>query len=475
MKSALLILGLLLGLGPAVAGPAPPRQRPNFLIMIADDLLWRDLGCTGNPDVHTPNIDRLAGESMNLAGMYTPASTCSPTRHALYTGLYPVRSGAYPNHTTVDAGTRSLFGYLKERGYRVGLQAKSHVAPPQSFPYEHLSKKADDFAALAEFIERDRSQPWLAVYASHDPHGPWNRGPRERYDPAKLTLPPWMHDNELTRQKLAAYYAEVTRLDEQVGACLTALEKSGQKENTLVVFLSEQGSSFPYGGKWSLYENGVRAAAFARWPGRIRPGSRSTTLMQYVDLPPTLLAAAGLDPAGIDTGCPDAEGRRGFDGLSFLPVLLGEEQRRRDYVFAQHTTVGINGYRQPYPMRMVSDGRHKLILNLAPDNEYWIGGIQNDAVYKSWAADGALDPALAARVRRLSHRPAEELYDIKSDPYEQRNMASDPGLEAVKKRLAARLKAWMAQQGDRGMETELAAPGRQPRRANPARPVRSRR
>jgi len=185
-RPAALVAALLLLPSPVRA--AQPDARPNFLLIIADDLNWRDLGCTGSPDVKTPNIDRLAGESMSLRGMFTPAPTCSPLRHALYTGLFPIRSGAYPNHTMVDRPTRSIFNHLKAAGYRVGLQAKTHVSPPESFPFEMISADADDAAALAKFVARDRTQPWLAVFASHDPHGPWTRGPQDLYDPAKITV-----------------------------------------------------------------------------------------------------------------------------------------------------------------------------------------------------------------------------------------------------------------------------------------------
>ena len=184
---------------------ASPTVRPNFLLIIADDLNWRDLGCTGSPDVKTPNIDQLARESMSLRAMFTPAPTCSPLRHALYTGLFPIRSGAYPNHTMVDPSTRSIFTYLKALGYRVGLQAKSHVSPPESFPYEHISANADDAPAFAKFISRDRTQPWLAVFASHDPHSAWTRGPKNLYDPAKITVPSYLHDNATTRKHLATF------------------------------------------------------------------------------------------------------------------------------------------------------------------------------------------------------------------------------------------------------------------------------
>lgn len=472
-----LVLGsMLLSSGALAVQGAADEARPNFLVLIADDLNWRDLGCQGNPDVRTPNIDRLQREGMTLRGMFTPAPTCSPCRHALYTGLFPVRSGAYPNHTRVDEGTRSIFTHLKAMGYRVGLQGKTHVNPPSAFPFEHISKSADDIDAFREFTARDARQPWLLVFASNDPHGPYTRGPKDLYEPAKLTLPPWMHDNAETRKALAAYYAEVTQLDTQVGACLRAVDEAGQRDPTLVLFLSEQGSSFPFGGKWSLYDNGIRISAFVRWPGHVKPGSASDALMQYVDVPPTLIEAAGGDPAKIDTGCADANGQRGFDGRSFLAVLEGRSDHLRDYVFAQHTTVGINGYKEPYPMRAVRDARYKLIRNLAPENEYFIGGIHGGAIYKSWQRDAASDPVFKARFDLLARRPAEELYDLEADPFEMKNLATEPGLAAVKVRLGSRLDAWMAQQGDEGMATELRAKERQPRnqRAQPARPTRAR-
>ena len=457
MRSLLALV--LLMLADAVAA-----ERPNFLVVLADDSTWSHYGFTGNPDVKTPNLDRLAAEGMQLTGMFTPATTCSPSRHALYTGLYSMRSGAYPNHTRVHDGVRSVFGHLKDAGYRVALQAKSHVGPAASFPYEHI-KGQDDFDASRAFITRDADQPWLLVFASHDPHSPWSRGPEGLHDPAKLTVPPYLHDNAATREALAKYYGEINKLDWQTGQLTQMLKQTKQARNTLVIFLSEQGSSLPYGGKWSVYDTGIRVATIVRWPGRVKAGSRSDALVQYVDVPPTLLDAAGIDPATIDAGRPDANGRTGMDGRSFLDVLEGRADSLRDHVFCQHTTVGINGFKEPYPMRAVRDHRYKYIRNLAPENTYWIAGIHGNAVFRTWQEDAKSDPALAERVAFMFRRPAEELYDLESDEFEMDNLADDPALASVKARLAKELDAWMAQQGDLGMETELAARSRQGGRA----------
>lgn len=450
----------------AVTPVTQAAERPNFLLIVADDLCWRDLGFAGNKEVHTPNLDQFAKESMNLKGMFTPATTCSPSRHALYTGLYCVRAGAYPNHTRAYDGTKSIFTHLKKEGYRVALQGKSHVGPKKTFPYEQLGNKqaTDNFKLTNTFITRDKSQPWLLVYASNDPHSPWSRGPKKRYDPKKITIPPYLHDNEITRIRLANYYAEITKLDSQVGSLLKLLKETEQVKNTLVMFVSEQGSSFPYGGKWSVYDNGIRVSTLVRWPGKIKAGSASEALVQYPDVAPTFLQAAGIDPTKIDTGCPDANGKRGFDGISFLGVLTGKSNNHRDYIFSQHTTVGINGYKEAYPMRAVRDQRYKYIRNLAPKNTYYINGIHKGEPLASWQEDAKNNPKLMERVNWLFHRPAEELYDLENDPLEMNNLAANSKYEKIKIRLGEQLDKWMAQQGDKGMETELKAKSRQGRR-----------
>ncbi len=454
-----------------LSGTLSAADRPNFLLMIADDMTWRDLGYEGHPDIHTPNLDQLCTESMHLRQMFTPATTCSPSRHALYTGLYCIRSGAYPNHTRLFDGTKSMFTFLKEAGYRVALQNKTHVGPGESFPYEHIGG-ADVLTETEAFIRRDPNQPWLLVYASNDPHGPWNRGPKELYDPALLTVPPYLHDNKTTRNLLADYYAEISQFDTQVGNLLDLLKRCGEENNTLVMFVSEQGSSFPYGGKWSVYDNGIRASTLVRWPGHVEPNSSSDALLQYVDVAPTFLEAAGVDPRSLDVGCPDAHGHTGFDGRSFLDVLRGKNTQLRKYVFAQQTTVGINGFLEPYPMRAVRDARYKLVVNLAPENTYNISGIHKGQPIASWQEDAKTNPELAVRVQWLFHRPAEEFYDLRSDPDEMNNLANDPELETVKKKLRQQLDRWMEQQGDKGMATEVIAKTRQNagrQQKNPAR------
>ena len=448
-------------------------SQPNFVIFIADDLSWHDVACFGGPTyAKTPHLDQLASEGMKLTAFYSPAAVCSPVRQSLLTGMYPVRSGAYPNHAIVNAGAKSLPHYLKPLGYRTVGVGKKHFARPQNYPFDQWfpmlgepnagggedSGNGDlDLKGLEQFLDANKQSPFFAYIAPNEPHGPWSKGDRSAYDPADLNnLAPYLVDTPEMRDGLARYYAEVSLLDQSVGAVLQTLKKTGRETNTLFIFVSEQGSSVPQ-GKWSLYNPGIRVAAIAAWPGKIKPGSSNDAMVQYVDILPTLIAAAGGDPVKADTGCPDATGDRGFDGRSFLDVLLGKTNRLRDAVFAQHTTRGIANGSDAYASRAVFDGRWKLIVNIHHETEFR-NGISNGALIKSWRNKGQQGDAFAAaQAARYTKRPQFELYDLQTDPWELTNVADHPDNATTLTRLRAQLAAWMKQQGDEGHETEMKA------------------
>ena len=468
--------------GPVQKAMASGGARPNIVIFIADDLTWHDVACFGGPtDAKTPHLDRLAHEGMTLTGFFAASSVCAPVRQELLTGLYPVRSGAYPNHSEVKRGTWSLPHYLKPLGYRTACSGKTHFGPAGSYPFDLMipmaAKKPDDkgdkeakvdqgedgdtrepdMPAMERFIRADATKPFCLYVAPHEPHSPWTKGDRSMYPPAKLKLPPYLVDTPETRQGLSAYYAVVTYLDAEVGGVLQLLERTGHAADTLFLFVSEQGSSVPH-GKWSCYDPGIHVAAIARWPGRIQPGSENSALVQYVDVAPTLIAALGGDPAKIDTGCADASGYRGFDGRSFLDVLLGRSSHHRDYVFAQHTARGIVNGPPAYGTRAVRDTRWKLIVNLEPDAKFSNVITHDGTLLASWRKKGEAGDAFAgAQAALYTKRPATELYDLRSDPWELVNVADRPENAAALDRLRSRLDAWMKQQGDEGDKTEREA------------------
>ncbi len=463
--------GLAAALGRRAAAGADAQQ-PNIMLVIADDMTWIDCEPYGSSDVRTPNMARLAEEGLCFDAMFTSTAMCAPTRQQLYTGLYPVRNGAYPNHSRVYDGVRSLPHHLKALGYRVGLIGKRHFGPARSFPFETVGQQgdkqgADDTAAIAEFVNRSATEPYCLIVCSNEPHGPWNKGDASAYIPDQLTVPPHLVDCPETRRDLPKYYAEITYLDRQLGDCMKVVDDSGRSENTMVIFTSEQGQGFPSQGKWSCYDTGLKTATILRWPAVVKPGTRTSGLTQYVDIVPTLIEAAAGDPGDIDTGRPDAHGNTGFDGRSFLGVLLGQAETNREYVYGAHTTRGIINGSACYPIRAVRSERYKYIRNLShPAVFYNVVSTRDTGLLQAWAKLGERDPAIAERVRLYQHRPAEELYDIGQDPFELSNLADDPAHAAVKEGLAKELELWMQQQGDEGIDTELRATDRQGARGN---------
>ena len=382
---------------------------------------------------------------MRFTRCFTATAMCAPTRQQLYTGIFPVRNGAYPNHSRVYDGTKSIVHYLKALGYRVGLSGKKHFGPAASFPFETVKNRG-------EFVNRDKTQPYCLIVTSNSPHLPWKAGDASAYDPKKLTLPPYIADTPETRQALCCYYAEITDFDREVGEAMKMVAASGRADNTVFIYTSEQGAQLPH-GKWTCYDVGLRTALVVRWPRRVKAGSVARAMVQYVDVVPTLVHAAGGKP--ID----------GLDGRSFLPVLLGKTDKHSDYVYGAHTTRGIIAGSACYPVRSVRSETHKYIRNLNHKIAFRNTLIVSDKAnyWRSWVAAAKTDKTIAKLVNMYQHRPAEELYDIVKDPFELNNLAADPAHAKVKAALSAKLDAWMKQQGDEGNATEMKARQRQGR------------
>jgi uncharacterized sulfatase len=453
----------LFAMGYRGLGQTSNRLKPDILLFIADDMTWHDCQPYGSTVVKTPNMAKLASEGMCFDAMFTATAMCAPTRQQLYTGLFPVRNGAYPNHSSVREGTQSHVHHLKALGYRVGLIGKRHYGPESSFPFEYLSgrdhdeggKLDIDIPAIEPFITRDKQQPYCLIVASNQPHSPWTRKVAGiSYEPETVKVPPYLVDSTVTRQKLCNYYHEITYADQQLGQCLDIVRQKGRPEQTMVLFTSEQGNQFPFGGKWTCYDNGLKTAFIVRWPKVIKPGSRTSAMAQYVDVVPTLLEAAGGVPADCHTGRPDAYGKEGFDGQSFLKVLEGTSQKLREHVYGVHTTRGIIKGSECYPIRSIRSGQYKYIWNLNW-KEPFQNVITNAQPLESWRKLGEEDPAIAARARFYQYRPEEELYDLSRDPWEMTNLADDSSLAEVKAGLRRLLLEWMKQQGDEGIKTEM--------------------
>ena len=418
-------------------------KQPNFVFVMADDCTFRDIGCYGG-QAHTPHIDRLATEGMRFTRCFQAAPMCSPTRHNVYTGQYPVKTGAYPNHTNANRDVKSIVHYLKPLGYRVALTGKSHIGPRSVFPFEKPKGKGLVEAAGNFFADcKNGDDPFCIFFCSKEPHTPWDKGDPSRYDASQLKLPPYLVDTPETREVMTQYLAEITYFDGEVGGILAALDKSGLRENTLVIVVSEQGSSMPF-AKWTCYDSGLQSALIARWPGKIQPGSTNNAMIEYVDLVPTYVEAAG--------GTPD----RVLDGKSLLPVFAGK-QEHKEYVFGEMTTRGILNGSDTFGIRSVRSKQFKYIWNFTPEIEFR-NVCMRSPEFKSWQAKAAAGDADAAeKVRRYKNRPAIELYDITKDPTEWNNLADKPEYASVQAELKTKLEAWMKHCGDKGQQTEIDA------------------
>jgi uncharacterized sulfatase len=421
-------------------------SKPNLVFIMADDLTFRDIACYGG-QAHTPNIDKLAGQGIRMTRCFQAAPMCSPTRHNIYTGLYPVKSGAYPNHTFVKDDVKSVAHYLKPLGYRVALSGKTHIGPKKAFPFEYSKQPGGpDMAAIDKLVSEcsTNETPFALFVCSNEPHSPWDKGDASRYPPAKSKLPPYHIDTPDLRKQFSKYLAEVTCFDGQVGQVLQILEKRGVASHTLVMLVSEQGNSFPF-AKWTLYDSGLQSAMIVRWPGRVQPATTSDAMVEYVDILPTFIEAAGGHMPAV------------LDGRSMLAVLTGKTNHHKDYVFGIQTSRGINNGPEHFGRRSVRSISYKLIHNLDPTARFR-NVICQTPYFKEWEAKAKAGDLHAVELVQRFHSPPEyELFDVVKDPLELHNLAGNPEFAPVIAGLKTHLARWMEEQGDLGQATEMAA------------------
>ena len=437
-------------------------KRPDILFFLADDMMSIACEPFGSKDVRTPNMAQLAKEGMCFDNMNNATAMCGPTRQSLYTGLFPVRNGSYPNHAQVYDNIVSIAQHFIGIGYRVALIGKQHYAPMDNFPFEYLGGRNSDngegidinLADAEKFIKKDNSKPYLLIVATNQPHTPWNRGNKNLYDADKLSVPSFLVDTKETRSALVRYYAEITYADSLVGDCMKMVDRNNNKDNTLFLFASEHGSSLPF-GKWTCYNMGLKAAFIARWPKVIKPSTRSNILTQYIDILPTLYDAAGGDPKTLRG---DIEKKLPLDGSSFLSTLNGNEKEIRTYVYGVQTTRGIANGSENYPVRSIQDHHYKLIWNLNYKDEFLSSASKHgNKLYESWLNEAEVSKEDYEHAKLYRNRPEFELYDIEKDRFEMKNLYGQKALNKVQEKLFTELKLWMNEQGDKGIETELKA------------------
>ncbi len=455
-------VGLAIMLIALLGEAAGQEKQPNILLFIGDDWTWSDNEAYGNPDIITPNIRQLADEGMCFDNMYTSTAMCAPTRQQLYTGIFPVRSGAYPNHSKVYDGVKSLGHHFKDLGYNVAIVGKRHYGPASAFPIDYLGGREHDNGKGKE-VDVDKiwsvirsDKPFFLIVASNQPHTPWNKGNPRLYNEHRINIPEYMVDCPETRRQLINYYAEITYADSLLGACVSVLKTEKKYDETITLFTSEQGYTYPF-AKWTCYDLGLKTAFIMRWPEKIKASTRNKAFAQYVDVVPTLLDLVGQDPTAVDVGVADTYADRGFDGISFKELLLDGKQKHREYVYGVQTTRGIFSGSETYPVRSVRSNRYKYIVNLSFTSDFLnVNTNRPKTIYHTWLAN-AEDTAQLEWLKTYKNRPYEELYDLKNDPFEKDNLAGNRTFRDIKNKLREELEKWMIQQGDLGVISEMKA------------------
>jgi N-sulfoglucosamine sulfohydrolase len=346
MRTLILLLALIGLAAAADTARAADSPRRNVLLLVADDLGF-ELGCYGNDKIKTPNIDALAKNGVRFTHAFATVSSCSPSRASLYTGLYTHTSGQYglahaEHHFRTRETVQSLPAVLKPAGYRTAILGKIHVEPQSVYPFdEEITKDIGGNRSVAvmakkaqQFITDCGEKPFLLIVGYSDPHrsanarnfGNENTYPgvtETKYDPKNVVVPDFLPDAPETRADLALYYQSVSRLDQGVGMMLDALKQTKTAENTLVIFLSDNGIPFP-GAKTTLYDHGVHLPLVIASPSQKKHGVVNDAMVSWIDIMPTILDWT------------NTKGPANLPGRSILPILEEEQPKGWDMVYGSH-------------------------------------------------------------------------------------------------------------------------------------------
>ncbi|WP_262507371.1 sulfatase family protein [Spirosoma radiotolerans] len=456
---------------------------------MSDDHGREALGCYGSlgaesPTVRTPHIDQLAADGTRFSNAFCTTASCSPSRSVLLTGLHNHANGMYglehqEHHFSSFDTVRSLPVLLEQAGYRTARIGKLHVAPERVYHFQQVLKAGGvndpvsigrspvEMARLCyPFLDKNSAQsanpsvaqPFFLYFATDDPHrsnavaadgspifdgskpnlfgnrpGGYPQVGDHFYQPRQVRVPPYLPDTKACRAELAQYYESISRLDAGVGRLIDYLKDTGQYDNTLIVYLSDNGAPFP-GAKTTLYEPGMRLPCIIKLPKPQKPGFVQDAMISWVDVTPTLLDFAGVGTSSL-----------GKQGRSFRKIIEQENVSGWDEVYASHSLHEITMY---YPMRVVRERRYKLIVNLAHQLPYPMAL----DLYNSFTWQDALRTKRKLFGKRTVaaylHRPAVELYDLQTDPDEVKNLAANPRYQNVLVRLQAKLKHFQQQTRD---------------------------
>lgn len=426
----------------AAAAQQPPEGKP-------PNILWLSIEDTGQQVepydryARTPSIARLAREGVTFLEAYSHSPVCAPTRSGIITGMYPTAIGTHHMRSRMapPPHVRAFPQYLRELGYYTTNNSKTDY----NFPVPATAW--DDSSRTAHWRNRpDPDQPFFSVFnfgSSHE--GSVRRqfearskdGSAAIHDASKLPLPPYYPDTPKVREAWAAYYDVVTITDRTIGAMLDELDEAGLSDETLVVFWGDHGAGLARAKRW-LYDSGLKVPLVMRWPGRIEPGTTRADLVQFLDLAPTMIAAAGGTPPA------HLHGR----------VILGEDRGPEP----EHLFHGRDRMDERYDMIRAVRTRQFLYVRNFESHRPWVQFMRTPSqgpVYQELQRlqrSNSLAPLVAPFMG--GSKPFEELYDVVADPHQVFNLAGDSRYADTLQALRGELRDWMVRLDDQGLVPE---------------------
>lgn len=416
--------------------PIAPRKQPNIVFIFADQLRAQALGYTGNPDVLTPNLDRLAGQGVVFSSAVCGCPVCTPYRACMLTGRYPLSHGVFINDVRLTENELTFGELYSTAGYDTAYIGKWHLdgsersafTPPGprrhgfgywavgncTHDYNHSIYYRDDPQPLywegydahaqarmtCDYIrQHDSAKPYCLFLSWGPPHNPYDMVPEQylrMYDPSSITIPPNVPQPD--RAALAGYYAHISALDEALGWIITAIEESGQEQDTILVFTSDHGDMLGSHGVWRKqwpWDDCMLVPLVVRYPAAQRPACTQDAPINVVDLLPSLLGLCGVP-------IPDR-----IEGQNLAHLITG----------------------QPGPIP-----NSALMEIIAPFCE---------SIEPEWRA---------VRTARYTYARTLKgdwlLYDNPADPYQLHNLVADPNFADVRCELESELAAWLARTHD---------------------------
>ncbi len=484
MKNSIYSLGLIsfTGLaactGKAEKNQEKPSDTPNVVLIVSDDHGTTDLGCYGNPVIHTPNLDNLAEDGVRFTNAYCTSASSSPSRSVILSGLHNHANGMYGlnheyHHFQSYEHVKTIPLLLKKfAGYQTARAGKYHVAPEKTYQFdEELTADILNPVDLADscrpFLERNKENPFFLFYCTIDPHrgggivesNPYkpdrfhNKDEGYRgvnpitFHPDSVIVPYYLPDNAATRAELAQYYQSVARLDQGVGRLIKHLQETGTYDNSLIIYISDNGIAFP-GAKTNVYQPGVKLPCIIKNPNGLNKGTVNDAMVNWTDLAPTILDYAGALDSSEDLIQKEYEANKerwdnthvpGFHGKSFRKVLETGESSGWDTTYASHTFHEVTMY---YPMRTIITRKYKLIWNIA----YYLPYPHAQDLWQSATWQYALkndNVTFGGKTTEfMTYRPEFELYDLENNPEESANLAEKDEYQKVLEKLKEKIQAF---------------------------------